>query len=243
MALVLVTGTSSGLGTAAAHELERAGHQVVVHARETFRAPVARSLGWAGVLAGDFTDAEEIRRVAREADELGPFDAVIHNAGALHPPEALPVNVIAPYLLTALMAPPARLIVLSSEMHHGGSTDLGRLAAGTATYSDTKLWVTTFSAALALRWPETASHAVDPGWVPTRMGGPGARDDLADGHRTQVWLATAPEVTPRTGAFWRHLRTEQAHPAVDDPGFQSELLAALAAVTGVPLPDGAAATA
>ena len=60
-------------------------------------------------------------------------------------------------------------------MHRTGSTDLRRLTDGTASYDDSKLWVTTLALALASRWEGTSSHAVDPGWVPTRMGGAGRR--------------------------------------------------------------------
>lgn len=93
-------------------------------------------------------------------------------------------------------------------MHRGGSTDLSRLAAGTGSYSDSKLWVTVLSAAFVDRWSGTTSHADDPGWVPTRMGGAGAPDDPTAGHETQVWLATDPDVTPATGGYWHQGRTE-----------------------------------
>ena len=48
-----------------------------------------------------------------------------------------------------------------------------------------KLLVTTLASAVARFWPDTASNAVDPGWVPTRMGGPSSPDDLRLGHLTQ----------------------------------------------------------
>ena len=43
--------------------------------------------------------------------------------------------------------------------------------------------------AVARRWPDVRSNAVDPGWVATRMGGAAAPDDLALGGETQAWLA------------------------------------------------------
>lgn len=69
---------------------------------------------------------------------------------------------------------------------HRGSTDLSRRESGTGSYSDSKLWVTVLSAAFAHRWSGTTSHAVHPGWVPTRMGGAGAPDDLTAGHERRV---------------------------------------------------------
>lgn len=236
MALILVTGASAGLGRAAADALAGDGHDVVVHARNAARFPGAEDTGrWAGLVTGDLARPEEIHDVARQAAAFGRFDAVIHNAGVLRSPEVATVNTVAPYLLTALMDKPGRLIYLSSSMHRTGSTDLRRLSSGRASYDDTKLWVTTLALACASRWEGTSSHAVDPGWVPTRMGGRGAPDDLVAGHRTQVWLATHEDVTPRTGGYWYHQQPRPPHPAARDEEFQAELVRALEAHTGVAL--------
>lgn len=236
MALILVTGASSGLGRNTANALADDGHDVVIHVRSPARLTYVHGTArWKGVVVGDLAELDEILGVARQAAEFGRFDAVIHNAGVLHSPEAVTVNTVAPYVLTALMDKPARLIYLSSSMHRTGSTDLGQLAAGTASYADSKLWVTTLALALASRWQGTVSHAVDPGWVPTRMGGPAASDDLAAGHRTQVRLATDHDVTPGTGGYWHHERTQTPHPASQDEEFQARLIQVLENHTGVPL--------
>jgi len=234
MALIFVTGASSGLGRDTAAELIEQGHDVVVHGRrpERFAADHRR---WTGTVTGDLSEMDAVHEVARQANEFGRFDAVVHNAGALHPPEAIPVNVIAPYVLTALMLKPARLIYLSSGMHRGGSADLTRLASLRASYSDSKLWVTALSQAVAFRWADTVSHSVDPGWVPTRMGGSAAPDDRTKGRRTQVWLATAPEVVPVSGGYWHHLRTERPHASATDPDFQRRLIEELTRISGISL--------
>ncbi|MGW3826407.1 hypothetical protein ACWEAF_29930 [Streptomyces sp. NPDC005071] len=114
-------------------------------------------------------------------------------------------------------------------------TNLRRLAAGTASYDDTKLWVTALALGLASLWEGTSSHMVDPGWVPTRMGDAGAPDDLAAGHQTQVRLATRQDVTPTTGGYWYHQKTQTPHPAAQDEEFQARLIQALERHTGVPL--------
>ncbi|WP_084963393.1 SDR family NAD(P)-dependent oxidoreductase [Thermoactinospora rubra] len=233
MALILVTGAASGLGHDTAHALADDGHDVVVHVRNQGRLTDASR--WKGALFGDLAEIDEIRDVARQAAAFGRFDAVIHNAGVLDSPDVITVNILAPYTLTALMAKPARLIYLSSSMHRTGSTDLRRLAFGTASYADTKLWVTALAFACASRWAGTVSHAVDPGWVPTRMGGRGAPDDLIAGHRTQAWLATGDDVIPPTGGYWYHRRIQAPHPAAGRADFQARLLEALADRTGVPL--------
>ncbi|WP_405557603.1 SDR family NAD(P)-dependent oxidoreductase [Streptomyces canus] len=236
MALILVTGAAAGLGRDTASALADDGHDVVVHVRNPARLADAEGTGrWKGVITGDLADLDEIRDVARQAGGFGRFDAVIHNAGTMNTRDAGTVNTVAPYVLTALMAKPARLVHLSSSMHRSGSTDLRRLAAGSASYDDSKLWVTTLALAFASRWEGTTSHAVDPGWVPTRMGGAGAPDDLTEGHRTQVWLATHDDVTPSTGGYWYHRRTQTPHPAARDEEFQARLIRFLEGHTGVPL--------
>ncbi|GAA2232860.1 SDR family NAD(P)-dependent oxidoreductase [Streptomyces nogalater] len=236
MALVLVTGASSGLGRNTARALADAGHDVVVHVRAPARLRDPDGTArWKGVVTGDLADPEEMRGVARQAGEFGRFDAVIHNAGVLRPPEAVTVNTIAPYVLKALMEKPGTLVYLSSSMHRTGTTDLRGLTGGTASHDDSKLWVTALALAFASRWEATASHAVDPGWVPTRMGGAGAPDDLAAGHRTQVWLATHHDVSPHTGGYRYHQQPQPPRPAAADEGFQVRLIAALERHTGVPL--------
>ena len=238
---VLVTGASTGLGLAAARALRSQGCAVVVHVRDGSRVPgTGGASSWHGVVLGDLSDLQQVRGVAEQVVEQvaahGCFDAVVHNAGTLHGPAAGVVNVVAPFLLTALTPPAGRLVHLSSSMHRAGSTDVRRLAAGTATYEDSKLWVTALSMVLARRWAGTGSHAVDPGWVPTRMGGPGAPDDLVAGHQTQVWLAGTEQVSPATGGYWHHRRTRSPLPVVHDDSFQQALLEALEEFTGVRLP-------
>ncbi|GAB3274272.1 SDR family NAD(P)-dependent oxidoreductase [Kineosporia babensis] len=228
MARVLITGASAGLGLNTARALTDAGHDVVVHARGSGRMP-----DWPKVVLGDLSDLQETRGVAEQAQEHGPFTAVIHNAGTMDPAHAFAVNVIAPYVLTALLERPERLIYLTSSMHRGGSDDLGRIGKRRVTYSDSKLYVTALSAAWATRWPGTVTHAVDPGWVPTRMGGSGAPDDLVAGHETQTWLATADRIDPSTGGYWHHRRTQDPHPAVTNGRFQQQLLDLLGPHTGV----------
>ena len=241
MAHIFITGSADGLGRAAAATLLGDGHEVIVHARSADRlanvnALIARG---ASAVVGDLAELDQTRAVADQVNRLGPVDAVIHNAGVLSGTHLLPVNVVAPYLLTALVRA-ERLVYLSSDMHHGGRPDIAGLdwsgRRATSSYSDSKLLVTTLAVAVARLWPHVYSNAVDPGWVPTRMGGPGAPDDLRLGHLTQEWLATSDEPEARTsGGYWFHKRRRSPHPATLDPRFQDDLLAALARFTGAPL--------
>lgn len=241
MTRILVTGSTTGVGRATAAALLEGGHDVVVHARSQERLAAVEDLLDAGAasVVGDLGDPEQVRGIAEQAQRLGPLDAVIHNAGVIAGPALLPVNVVAPYLLTALLPAP-RLVYLSSSMHRGGRPDLSSAdwsgATESVSYSDTKLLVTALMAAVARLRPDVLANAVDPDWVPTRMGGPDAAEDLDLAHVTQAWLATTqdPEALS-SGGYWHHGRVEQTHPAVHDELFQHELITALAEHTGTHL--------
>ncbi|MFE5839913.1 SDR family NAD(P)-dependent oxidoreductase [Arthrobacter sp. NPDC056493] len=250
MARIFITGSAGGLGLNAARALMQQGHDVVLHARNTSRLADAGAVREqaVGTVVGDLADLAETVRVAEQAGEYGPFDAVIHNAGVYSGNGIFSVNTVAPYVLTALMARPRRVVYISSGMHRSGTPDLEGIDwtnAGRrpAAYSDSKLYVTALSAAVAGRWPDVESNAVDPGWVPTRMGGRSAPDDLELGHVTQVWLATRDSADSAdsaggrvSGGYWFHQQRREPHPAVKDAAFQAELLEALERHTGVALP-------
>jgi NAD(P)-dependent dehydrogenase (short-subunit alcohol dehydrogenase family) len=181
-----------------------------------------------------------MRAVAERFNRLGRVDAVIHNAGIYRGRRILPVNVVAPYLLTALIDRPQRLVTSAAtcttavELTCPTWDWAGQRATGS--YADSKLFVATLAVGVARIWPGVYSNAVDPGWVPTRMGGPGAPDELRLGHLTQAWLATSDE--PEAGSsrgYWFHQRLGTPHPAVHEPRFQDDLFDALARFTGVPL--------
>ena len=239
MALILVTGASSGLGRETAVALAAQGHDVVGHVRSSGSRGAPEGL--AEVLHADLARQDETLELAAQANGIGVFDAVIHNAGVLSGADVAAVNIVAPYLLSTAMTRPGRAVFLSSSMHRSGSSTpptAAALLSGRIGYEDSKLQVTAFSMALAHWWPEVMVHAVDPGWVPTRMGGPHAPDSLEEGHRTQEWIATADaaEISPRTGGYWHHRRTRRPHPASLDTGYQDALLAALAEYTSRILP-------
>ena len=243
MTSVFITGSADGLGRAAAQTLIEDGHEVVVHVRNPKRLGAVRDLLDRGAVAvvGDLSDVEQTRDVAAQVNRLGSVAAAIHNAGVISGPHVLPVNVVAPYLLTALIDGPQRLVYLSSGMHHGGRASLNGIDLSgrrrTASYSDSKLFVTTLAFAVARVWPDVRSNAVDPGWVPTKMGGPGAPDDLRLGHLTQEWLATSDDSEARTsGGYWYHQWRVQPAAAVRDQRFQDEVLETLGRFTGTLLP-------
>ncbi|MGB7979805.1 MAG: SDR family NAD(P)-dependent oxidoreductase [Candidatus Nanopelagicales bacterium] len=255
MARILVTGSTQGLGRATAVALLGQGHRVVVHARDQTRAGTLSDFSGLGasVLVGDLANQQQTRALADQVNALGRMDAIVHNAGVFGDaqrfatpeghPRTLAVNVLAPYLLTALIQRPDRLVYLSSGMHRSGDTALrdldwtDRKWDPTQAYSDSKLFVTALAFAVAHRWPQVRSNAVDPGWVPTRMGGPGAPDNLEQGHVTQVLLATGdPSMADVSGQLWHHQLPQRAAAATGDRDFQDRLIDTLARMTGVPLP-------
>ena len=255
MSRVFITGSSDGLGLLAGRLLAGQGHQVTLHARNDARAADARrALPQAeAVVTGDVSAIADMRRVAAQANALGRYDAVIHNVGVgyreRHVETAdglsrvFAVNVLAPYLLTALIEPPRRLVYLSSGMHRGGGPDLhdpqwtARRWNGSQAYSDSKLLDVVLAFAVARRWPAVLSNALEPGWVPTKMGGAGAPDDLALGAVTQAWLAVSDDPAATvTGQYFRHQKPHAVHPAARRENLQDELLLYCAGLTDTPLP-------
>ncbi|MCU1490152.1 MAG: short-chain dehydrogenase [Acidimicrobiaceae bacterium] len=257
MARVLITGSSDGLGLMAGQLLVNDGHAVTLHARSDERAADARRALPAAehVVVGDLSSIEATRRVAEEANALGRFDAVIHNAGIGYREvqrtetvdglsHVFAVNVLAPYLLTALVTPPDRLVYLSSGMHLGGNPDLDDLQwrlrrwNGSQAYSDSKLFDVVLAFAVARRWPDVRSNAVSPGWVATKMGGRGASDDLSLGPLTQAWLAVSDDpAADVTGGLFYHQRPGDVNPAARSVELQEGLLERCGDLTGTRLPD------
>jgi len=253
---VFITGSSDGLGLMAGQLLAAEGHSVTLHARNDSRAGDTRAaLPQAdGVLVGDLSSLAGMRQVAEQANAAGPYDAVIHNAGiGYREPRRIgtedglahvfEVNVLAPYLLTALIERPGRLVYLSSGMHRGGNASLDdpqwerRRWDGAQAYSDSKLFDTVLAFAVARRWPDVLSNAVEPGWVPTRMGGPGAPDDMSLAPVTQAWLAVSSDPAATvSGGYFYHQQPRTTHPAARDAGFQDALLGYCTRLSGTELP-------
>lgn len=244
MARIFITGSADGLGQLAAKALIAGGHQVVLHARNDERGQDAlgKTPGAETLVTADLGSIDETKQLAARVNALGQFDAVIHNAGVYQVPseEILAVNTLAPHILTCLIERPKRLIYLSSGMHLDGrsklesfKTDVSRI-----TYSDSKLHVVMLSMAVARKWPEVYANAVDPGWVPTKMGGKSAPDDLQKGYETQVWLAVSNERPAKvSGRYFHHQKESPHNPEADDVELQERFLSLCTEITGVSFPS------
>lgn len=243
MARVFITGSSDGLGYLSAKLLIDQGHEVVVHGRNEQRAhDILKKMPNAeAALIGDLANIEEIKNLAQEANKLGAFDAVIHNGGVYQAPasQLFTVNVLAPYILTCLIQKPKRLIYICSGMHLQGQFKLtnSTIAIDKTTYSDTKLYLMMLCKAVSAKWPDVYSNAVDPGWVPTKMGGADAPDDLQKGYETQAWLAVSnDERTKTAGRYFFHLKEEKYNTIADDSSLQQQLFKVCEAITRVQFP-------
>ncbi|KAL4939098.1 hypothetical protein BDV06DRAFT_199471 [Aspergillus oleicola] len=254
---ILITGSSDGFGAEAARHLIARGHTVYLHARNATRASDAAKAcpGAAGTLIADLSNIEQIKNLAADANELGPLDAVIHNAGAYlgpfrkTPDSGIPmqvvVNLIAPYIITCLMAKPTRLIYISSMLHKKGNAnqkDVFWFARGEGdwddaqSYFDSKLQLNAMANGVArrLKGRGTAVSIVDPGWVATKLGGEHATDRIEDGVETYVMLAEGRYDTGILPGYFegRGVVGEQLPVAMDEE-FQEMVMGMLEQQTGV----------
>ena len=257
MSRIFISGSSTGLGLMAGKLLIDQGHQVVLHARNAARADDARRVlpRAEAVVEGDLDTIAGAKAAAARVNELGRFDAVIHNAAVGYreshqlTPDGLPhvfaINTLSAYILTALIQRPRRLIYLSSGMHHHADANLDdilwkkRRWDGSDAYAESKLHDAMLAFAVARRWPDVLSNSLEPGWVPTKMGGPGAPDDMDQAHLTQAWLAVSDDPEAKvSGDYFYHLRPLAPNPQARDAALQDRLIEICAELSGVAFPAG-----
>ncbi len=243
MARIFITGSADGLGQLAATLLLEQGHKVVLHARNEKRAndAIKKNQEAENFVTGDLSNIEETKNVALQVNALGTFDAVIYNAGVYQTSskQILSVNILAPYILTCLIQKPKRLIYLSSGMHMQGKAKLEsfKIDVNRINYSDSKLHVMMLCKAVARKWSDVYANAVDPGWVPTKMGGRGAPDDLQKGYETQVWLAVSDDEKAKvSGRYFFHQKERRYNLEADNLQLQERFLNLCREITGVSFP-------
>jgi len=190
----LVTGSTSGIGRAAALALGRLGADVVVHGRDAAAGrevvdELARTGADATFVEADFASVDAVRALAATVrEETDGLDLLLNNAGGLFRNGAstdagveytFHVNHLSPYLLTAELLDhlrlDARVVTTASDAHRGASLDLERIRgedrlSGFAAYSHSKLANVLFAAELARRFDATGhegtSNSVHPGAIP-----------------------------------------------------------------------------
>ena len=255
MSKVLITGSSAGIGQAAAVALVGQGHEVVLHARSEQRAEQALAAvpGAAGVVVADLASFQETRGLVTQAEKFGRYDTVVLNAGLglKHATEReltadgnelmFQVNTLSAYLVTALLAQPRRLIFVSSAVAVNGVLDLDdpnyahRPFDGWQAYQDTKLQLILLALGVGRRW-SMESLAFDPGWVSTQMTlrngdtAPLTAEHAGDRLARLVTTGDLPPDSYATERAWRPGKDE------NDPERQDGLLALCARLTGVTLP-------
>lgn len=257
MSRIFITGSADGLGLMAARLLIEEGHNVVLHARNEQRASdaMAAAPGAESVLIGDLSTIGANIKLAKDVNESGPFDAVIHNAAIgyresrkIVTPDGLSdlfaINSLSPYILTCLINKPSRLIYTSSALHQQGDPGLkdlnwnDRAWNGLQAYSDSKFHNLIVALAVARKWKNVLSNAVEPGWVATKMGGPGASDSLKEGPKTQAWLALGEDPdTLVTGEYFYHQKTKRFNNAAADAELQDTFLSEYGRLSGITFPE------
>ena len=145
---IVITGASDGIGKAAAKELVKLGHEVIIVGRNPQKAKkVAQDLNCKYFLA-DFADFSQVVNLARELNKLERIDVLANNAGAVIPnfrttidgnEMTFQVNVLSPFLLTYLLLP-------KLKESHATVIQTSSVAANMfAKYDIDKLNITSFS--------------------------------------------------------------------------------------------------
>jgi NAD(P)-dependent dehydrogenase (short-subunit alcohol dehydrogenase family) len=255
MARVFITGSSDGLGLMVGQVLADEGHKVVLHARNAARAADAKKalVKAEAVVVGDLASIAATKDLAAQVNALGSFDAVIHNAAVGYReeqrltgdglPHVFAINTLAPYILTMLIERPKRLVYLSSGMHERANANLDdifwrkRRWDGSSAYAESKLHDVMLAFNVARLWKNVMSNAVTPGWVPTKMGGVGAPDDINQAHLTQAWLATSDDAEAKTtGAYFYHLKRREPNPEASEISVQDRLIDICQEISGINMP-------
>lgn len=237
MAKIFITGSSDGIGLQTAQELINLGHEVVLHAKNEQKAIKLKShfKNKNTVLVGDLNSIYETKQLANEINSLEKFDTIIHNAGVFKEDksEIFRINVLAPFILTASVKKPAKLIYIGSNMHPQGIVDIENLSIENGVdYSTSKLYLSIFTQALAKKWKDVNIYTVDPGWVKTKMANYQAPDSLEDGSKTQVWLSNTNEDI-KSGKYFHHLKEIKYSNNVYNEEIQESLIKKIENITNI----------
>lgn len=248
--LILITGSTDGIGLETARKLSEKGHHVLLHGRNPGKLDAAkRTLGGSaeGYVA-DLSNMADVDDLAKSiAAKHEKIDVLINNAGVFKVPDAITadgldvrfvVNTLAPYVLTRrllpLMEPSGRVINLSSAAQ--APVDLDALAGQTRladmdAYAQSKLAITIWSRQLAKELPDgPVVVAVNPGsLLASKMVQEGfgvAGNDLSIGADILVRAALSDEFATASGKYFDNDsgRFGEPHPDALDPQKSGELM-------------------
>jgi NAD(P)-dependent dehydrogenase (short-subunit alcohol dehydrogenase family) len=179
--IVLVTGSTDGIGLETARELARRGARLIVHGRRTERIEAAvaavRAVATdavAGTVQADLSALDDVRQLARRLAELPPAHVLLNNAGVFERQRAvsidgfertLAINHLVPFLLSHLLLADRggagraleRIVNVSSVAHNRGQLALEdlhferRRFDGYSAYAASKLANVLFTLELAQR--------------------------------------------------------------------------------------------
>ena len=197
--IVLVTGSTDGIGKQTALELARRGFRVLLHGRSPERGSAVLKELRAEVpgaeldyLNADLSSLAEVRSLAEQVRSCTPrLDVLINNAGVAMKERLLTadelettfaVNHLAPFLLTHLLedrlraSGAGRVITVSSSAHTGGKIEFDNLQCersfdGWQAYCDSKLMNVLFTVELAARLAGSGvtANSLHPGVIATKM--------------------------------------------------------------------------
>jgi len=245
--VILITGSTDGIGRASALEAARRGHTVLIHGRSDERiAAVRREIaGITGYEPGgfraDLASLKEVQDLAdRLNDELPRLDVLINNAGVISRSRRLShdgyeltfaVNHLAPFLLTRSLIPllhrgtNPRVVTVSSMVHRGARIDFDDLMMesgydGFRAYEQSKLANVLFTTELARREAgRIPAVSCHPGVINTKVLHEYFAGGAAttEGARNVLAPALDPAYADLTGVYFSGGKPEDPDPAGTDP--------------------------
>lgn len=216
----LVTGANRGLGFAIAHKLAELGNSVYLGSRDMKAGEeAAASLRQKGLdvvpLQVDLASGASLDSAIGSIGKSGrSVDVLVNNAGILHErplldlsdeeiSDSIAAHITGPIRLVRAIAPSmaargyGRIVNVSS-----GWGSFAEGLGGPGAYGITKAALNALTVRLAEELPASIKiNAMCPGWVRTRMGGPGATRSPEAASDTAIWLATLPDSGPSGGFF------------------------------------------
>jgi len=245
-----ITGSTDGIGLAAAKRFAATGHRVIVHGRSASRikaasAEIARAAGVEplGAVEADFTDLNAVYSMGRELVRRFPdLDLLVNNAALYMPTRTLVpegyemtfcVNYLAPALLTGIVEPVlvangGSVLNVSSMDHHSAVFDPANMQgersySGYDAYARSKLFNIMFAIDSA---SDVRSNSLDPGVIATKLLHAGwalAGDDASVGG--EEVFETVMEIARNgwNGEYFENLRPARCSPVAHDPAARREL--------------------